>query len=277
MSSKKEKEKKVSVLWMVIFLAALCVFCFAGYQLFVIVNQYRMGVEEYKQIAYETKSEETTQQPLHQIDERKAENGEAISVLAELPYYDAPCVDFDKLKKLNPDVIGWIELEAIPEISYPVVKGEDNSYYLNKTFMRASNSAGAIFVDSANQGDFSDCNTFIYGHNMKNGSMFGKLKQLDEKKLYKKSSYLWICTPEAKYRYEIFSIQYANVDSDTYTLFGEHNELFGEYLENMKEKSVIPFESEILNEKDRIVSLSTCTSNEQVRLVVQARWIQTFE
>ena len=95
--------------------------------------------------------------------------------------YQPPEVDFEELQKMNSDVIGWIEVEAIPEISYPIVRGEDNDYYLHRTFKKANNSAGSIFVDYRNGQYFGDCNTIVYGHNMKNGSMFGKLKWLTEK------------------------------------------------------------------------------------------------
>ncbi|MFR3666710.1 MAG: class B sortase [Ruminococcus sp.] len=131
-------------------------------------------------------------------------------------------------------------------------------------------------MDYTNASDFSDCNTIIYGHNMKNGSMFGKLKQLYEKEKYKDSKYLWICTPQGKYRYEIFSMQYADVNSDTYTLFSDHNEEFGNYLIKMQEKSKTDLGAKNLTKDDYIVTLSTCTSNDQVRFVVQARWVGTY-
>lgn len=111
---------------------------------------------------------------------------------------------------------------------------------------------------------------------MKNGSMFGKLKQLYEKEKYKDSKYLWICTPQGKYRYEIFSMQYADVNSDTYTLFSDHSEEFGNYLIKMQEKSKTDLGAKNLTKDDYIVTLSTCTSNDQVRFVVQARWVGTY-
>src|SRR5699024_10695797 len=86
-------------------------------------------------------------------------------------------------------------------------QGEDNDYYLHRTFRGQENFAGSIFVDASNAADFSDPNTIIYGHNMKNGSMFGTLRRLYDQEKYKDSKYLWICTPEGKFRYEIFSLQ----------------------------------------------------------------------
>ena len=74
---------------------------------------------------------------------------------------------------------------------------------------------------------------------MKNGSMFGKLKQMYESKKYKDSKYLWICTPNGKYRYEIFSMQYAKVGSDVYTLFSAHDEQFEAYVKKMAKQSKV--------------------------------------
>ena len=136
------------------------------------------------------------------VEEKKDEEGNLIP--EEELTVNPPEVDFDALKAINDDVVGWLELEAIPSISYPIAQGEDNEYYLHRTIKKTYNFAGSVFIDSTNASDFSDCNTIIYGHNMKNGSMFGKLKQMYESEKYKDSKYLWICTPNGKYRYEIF-------------------------------------------------------------------------
>ena len=139
------------------------------------------------------------------------------------------------------------------------------------------NFAGSVFIDSTNASDFSDCNTIIYGHNMKNGSMFGKLKQMYESEKYKDSKYLWICTPNGKYRYEIFSMQYAKVGSDVYTLFSAHDEQFEAYVKKMAKQSKVDMKALGLGKDDYVVTLSTCTSDESVRFVVQARWVGTYK
>ena len=107
--------------------------------------------------------------------------------------------------------------------------------------------------------------------------MFGKLKQMYESGKYKDSKYLWICTPDGKYRYEIFSMQYANVNSDVYTLFSEHDDQFGAYVDKMAKQSKVNMKTKGLSKDDYVVTLSTCTSNESVRFVVQARWVGTYK
>ena len=124
--------------------------------------------------------------------------------------------------------------------------------------------------------NFTDPNTIIYGHNMKNGSMFGQLKWLLERGRYKNSRYFWIGTPQGIYLYEIFSMQYVNAVSDTYTLFPEHDENFENYVINMANRSRVNMGAQNLGRDDRVVTLSTCTSNDDIRFVVQGRWIATY-
>ena len=198
----KKKKKGGGIFWKLLFLVALCVFCFSMYQLVNIYLGYKKGVDEYHAVAEATTVQRS--EPLEVVEEKKDEEGNLIP--EEELTVNPPEVDFDALKAINDDVVGWLELEAIPSISYPIAQGEDNEYYLHRTIKKTYNFAGSVFIDSTNASDFSDCNTIIYGHNMKNGSMFGKLKQMYESEKYKDSKYLWICTPNGKYRYEIDSM-----------------------------------------------------------------------
>ena len=128
--------------------------------------------------------------------------------------------------------------------------------------------------DYENSSDFSDCNTLIYGHNMKNGSMFGNLKKFTEdQSTYEKSKYFWILTPEKNYRYEIISAYTTGVNSDTYTLFKGPGEEYLNYLNTIQGYSEIKTEATELTVKDKIVTLSTCTGNEATRFVVQGKQV----
>lgn len=169
-------------------------------------------------------------------------------------------------------MISWIYVDALPDISYPIVQGKDNQTYLHQTYEKNYNFAGTIFVDYENGRDFNDCNTLVYGHNMKNGSMFGHLKKFTEdEKLYNNDRYFWILTPDKNYRYEIISAYTTGVNSDTYTLFKGPGEEFEEYLKKIKSYSDIKTEDTELTIKDKIVTLSTCTGNESTRFVVQGK------
>ena len=254
----QKKKKKSDVLLTIALIVAIAVFCYAAFNLYHIYTEYKKGTDEYNQI------EEMA------VTERDADSAEVAGPNAQLkPPIE---VDFDKLKSVNEDVVGWIYVDALPDISYPIVKGKDNQTYLHQTYEKNYNFAGTIFVDYENSGDFSDCNTLVYGHNMKNGSMFGHLKKFrEDDKLYKQDTYFWILTPERNYRYEIITAYTTGVNSDTYTLFKGPGEEFEKYLETIKGYSEIQTDDTDLTIKDRIVTLSTCTGNESTRFVVQGK------
>lgn len=254
----QKKKKKSDVLLTIALIAAIVVFCYAAFNLYHIYTEYKKGTDEYNQI------EEMA------VTERDADSAEVAGPNAQLkPPIE---VDFDKLKSVNEDVVGWIYVDALPDISYPIVKGKDNQTYLHQTYEKNYNFAGTIFVDYENSGDFSDCNTLVYGHNMKNGSMFGHLKKFrEDDKLYKQDKYFWILTPERNYRYEIITAYTTGVNSDIYTLFKGPGEEFEKYLETIKGYSEIKTDDTDLTIKDRIVTLSTCTGNESTRFVVQGK------
>ena len=254
----QKKKKKSDVLLTIALIVAIAVFCYAAFNLYHIYTEYKKGTDEYNQI------EEMA------VTERDADSAEVAGPSAQIkPPIE---VDFDKLKSVNEDVVGWIYVDALPDISYPIVKGKDNQTYLHQTYEKNYNFAGTIFVDYENSGDFSDCNTLVYGHNMKNGSMFGHLKKFrEDDKLYKQDKYFWILTPERNYRYEIITAYTTGVNSDTYTLFKGPGEEFEKYLETIKGYSEIQTDDTDLTIKDRIVALSTCTGNESTRFVVQGK------
>ena len=257
-NSKKPKKKGDIVLTLAL-IVAVAVFCFAAYNLFHIYTEYKKGTDEYNNIEQMA------------VTERDPESTEEVSDTEQglQPPFD---VDFAALQGVNPDVVGWIYIEALDGISYPVVQGEDNEEYLHTTYENNYNFAGTIFIDYENSRDFSDCNTLVYGHNMKNGSMFGQLKKFSEDQTtYEKSKYFWIFTPEKDYRYEIISAYTTGVNSDTYTLFKGPGDEFQEYLDTIKGYSEIETDDTELTIKDRIVTLSTCTGNDATRYVVQGR------
>ena len=155
----KRRARFISTVVMVI---ASCVFLYAAFNLFLIFSEYNKSDSEYKAL------EET----VISIQVPNASDKEGMVFK----------VDFDKLKEINSDVVAWIRFENPEKISYPVVAGIDNDVYLTKTFEGNYNSSGTLFTDMNNSGDFRDRNTFIYGHNMKNGSMFGQLRKYQEEK-----------------------------------------------------------------------------------------------
>lgn len=253
-----KQKKKGDILLTLVLIVAIAVFCYAAVNLFHIYTEYKKGTDEYNHIEQMA------------VTDRAPDSQEVAGPNAQPK---APIdVDFAALKSVNSDVVGWIYVEALDGISYPIVQGKDNETYLHQTYEKNYNFAGTIFVDYENSPDFSDCNTLVYGHNMKNGSMFGHLKKFaEDQETYNKSKYFWILTPEKNYRYEIISAYTTGVNSDTYTLFKGPGDEFQKYLETIRGYSEIKTDAEDLTIKDKIVTLSTCTGNESTRFVVQGR------
>ncbi|MGN8632288.1 class B sortase [Blautia sp. HCP3S3_G3] len=259
---KKKKKTFADILLTIILLIAIGVFVFAAYNLYHIYTEYKKGTDEYNQIE---QMAVTNRDPDELSEEAGGEN-QGPSLVAPME------IDFASLKAVNDDVIGWIYVEALDDVSYPIVKGEDNDTYLHMTYEKNYNFAGTIFIDYENSRDFSDCNTLVYGHNMKNGSMFGQLKKFSQDpETYKKSKYFWLFTPDKTYRYEIISAYTTGVNSDTYTLFKGPGQEFEDYLKTIVSRSEIETNAGDLDMMDKIVTLSTCTGNQSTRFVVQGR------
>ena len=242
---KKKKQKSSSILTTIVLVIAICVFCVSAFQLFQILSSYKKGDSEYKRVqdlAVETE----------ELD------GETIF-----------SVDFHKLKEINPDTVAWIRFEEPSIINYPVVHSHNNKEYLIKLFGEGENTYGTLFVDKDNAGDFTDRNTFIYGHRMKSGSMFGKLEKYAEKDFYEKYPYFYIYTPDGKESvYQIFSAGVVKDTSRSYDKQYADDQAFADYINHIKAQSNYDTGVEVPADA-QIVSLSTCTvdSNEDRFLV----------
>lgn len=165
-------------------------------------------------------------------------------------------VDFDSLQSINPDVIGWISING-SNIDYPIMKSKDNQDYLHTTFDKQYASAGSIFMDCRNSDSFDDYNTIIYGHNMKNGSMFHDLKKyLDEKASAEISKEVDIYLPDGSIKkYSIISIRLTDAFSDSYQLSFDSLDAYEIWLNGICKTS------QIVSEYDAhkpTLTLSTC-------------------
>ena len=186
-------------------------------------------------------------------------------------------IDLAALREVNPDVVGWI---LIPDtvINYPLMQGGDNNYYLKRTWDEKKNAVGSIFLEYLNNPDLTDFNTIVYGHNMKNGSMFASIREYRNREYWEKHPYVYILSDQGVYRYEIFSSYLAKVDSNTYALGFSGEESKAAFLNNAILDSVIQTDVEP-EVTDRILTLSTCSGRgHTTRWVVHARlkMVQTF-
>lgn len=246
---RRKKRTMRQMLSNLVLVIAVGVFLFSGFKLYGIFSEYHKGESEYdslKDIAIQTSVPEVSE---------------------EIP--EEFKVDFEKLKGINPDVVGWIRFDEPSQISYPVVKGPDNDKYLNTTFEGKRNAAGALFMDEHNQGDFSDENTFIYGHNMKNGSMFGQLRKYKTKSFCEENPYFYIYTLDGKVStYQVFSVCIVKDISRSYVKQYSNAEDFEGYIDYIRGISRYSVDVEVTGES-QIVSLSTCTNvSDDERLLV---------
>ena len=187
--------------------------------------------------------------------------------------------DYVSLYAENPELIGWLHIPDT-DIDYPVMQSsqEEPDYYLKHDFDKNDDLNGTLFIDARNDYINRDTNIIIYGHNMKNGSMFGQLKNFSkDDSAYNKSKYFWIFTPEKNYRYEIISAYTTAVNSDTYTLFKGPGQEFVDYMNKIVSYSDIKTTPGELGVEDKIVTLSTCTGNESTRYVVQGKRVDTLD
>lgn len=255
---KQKSSRANTIISNIILVIAVATFLFAGYKLYSIYNEYHKGEEEYEAVEKDV---------VEEIDievETVDEEGEVVVKTREV--LD---IDFSKLQAINQDVVAWIDFDEPSRISYPVVQGEDNDQYLRTTVEGKKNSSGSIFMDAAQNRDFTDRNTFIYGHNMKNGSMFGQLRKYKTEEFCKENPYFYLYTPDGKEsKYQIFAVCIVEDTSRTYIKTYLNDETFMDYIEYIRGISRYDVDVEVTAES-QIISLSTCTNvTETQRLVI---------
>ena len=180
-------------------------------------------------------------------------------------------VDFKKLKSENSDVVAYIKVNNT-NIEYPIVKTSNNNFYLNHSFDKSKNSRGWIFADYKNKFDNTDKNIVIYGHNMRDGSMFGSLKNILNEEWYNNAENMNITflTENRNYIYKVFSI-YKIESEDYYIKTNFKNDAdYEKFLNIIKNRSIKNFDVK-LNVDDKILTLSTCANNNKYRVVLHAK------
>lgn len=182
-------------------------------------------------------------------------------------------VDFEGLKKQNTDTVAWLKVNGT-KIEYPVVKANNNEYYLNHNFQKNINVGGWVFADYKNNFDGTDKNIVIYGHNMKDGSMFGTLKDTLKTDWQNTENNLLITlvTEDETNIYKVFSTY--RIENEEYyiqTEFGDSSKYI-QFLSKIKQRSN-KYYNETLNEDDQILTLSSC-SGSNYRIVLHAKKIK---
>ena len=213
----------------------------AGVWIYQIISEYQKAEREYEQLQEYVKVEKNTRDPENTKpnvaeDDKEGEKQE-----------ETVTVDFASLQAINPDIVAWLRIPGVLE--YPVVRGKDNSYYLNHTVQKTYNIAGSIFLDYRNERDFSDSKNIIYGHNMKDGSMFHVLRNYQDIDFFQEHTDMEIYLPDGRtLNYQIIACEQVPADSEVY--------------------QITKYDSE-KTEKQELL-LSTCSARVDRRLLI--RW-----
>ena len=164
-------------------------------------------------------------------------------------------VDFAGLKELYPDLVAWIYSEGT-NINFPVLQGKNNTEYLKYTPDRKSSDSGSIFIDCENEPDFSDDNTLMYGHNRKNG-MFSSILNYSKQEYYEEHPYMWLLTPDANYRVDVFAGFVTDSSSWAYAITFNHSDHWYDFIYTALKASGC--QAHFIPEYgDHLLTLSTC-------------------
>jgi sortase B len=257
------------ILYIVVFAFFLGLFLVSSYRVFLALTSYQKGDAAYQEILDVvdlSKLPSPSPTASASVAETKEEVSETEGYILALS-----SVDFDALEQINPDIIGWI-LIPDTQINYPILQGSDNDYYLKHLYNKEALSVGSIFMDYRSVADFSGFNTIIYGHRMRNGSMFAGLKNFLKAEFFKEHPYIYIATREGVYTYTRFSAYEGPTTGLSYQLSFSSEQDKTDFIDYAKSSSRFSANIEkSLTEEDFYLTLSTCTGNGyKNRLIVQA-------
>ena len=237
--------------------AFLLIATVSAFQLFGILSEYKQGEDVYDDLTQHVQAPSPT----------PTANDPDVSPDVNDDNIVWPDVDFEALKAINSDVVGWILLEDT-QVNYPIVKGPDNEYYLNRLYDGTGNGSGSIFMDYRNSGEFTDRHTIIYGHRMNNGSMFANIANYSNRAFFDAHPYILIISPNGNYKMEVFSAYVAETVDNAWDMSFDGDDMYEKWLADIQSRSYFSRDVE-LTKDTQIVTLSTCTYEmENARFVV---------
>ena len=241
----------------------------SGFLVFRDLNQYAESKDAYRDLAGYVEVPEQTASPESAPDPTEPKRDDTDIVL--------PSVDFETLRENGPDIIGWLSLPDTV-LNYPVTHTDNNEYYLNHLYDGTYNKVGCLFADYENRADFSDRNTIIYGHNMRDGSMFALLNRYDEQSYFDTHRQMYLVTPKGGYVMEIFTAFAAKPEesgskTSPWQLSWKDDGAYTTWLTAMKERSAV--ESDVtVTCSDKVLTLSTCTPGGTGRFLVMGKLVK---
>lgn len=241
----------------------------SGFLVFRDLNQYAESKDAYQDLAGYVEVPEQTASPEQATDPTETKQDDADIVL--------PSVDFEALRENGPDIIGWLSLPDTV-LNYPVTQTDNNEYYLNHLYDGTYNKVGCLFADYENQAGFSDRNTIVYGHNMRDGSMFALLNRYDEQSYFDTHRQMYLVTPKGGYVMEILAAfaakpEESGSETSPWQLSWKDDGAYTTWLTAMKERSAV--ESDVtVTCSDKVLTLSTCTPGGTGRFLVMGKLVK---
>lgn len=259
--ARKKRRSTGFPLWPVVLVLAV-VMIFAGWKLIDILVGYQKD-----RAAYDALREIAIVQltPAPRQVEVPDEQGQVqiVEVPSEIPI----TVDWELLRQTNPEIIAWLYCPDT-RINYPVVQTVDNDKYLDTSFEGAFSAGGTIFADADCVLGIRQSHFIIYGHNMKDNSMFGSLKNYGESSYYDQHPVMYLLTPGQSYRIDLLACQTIDAVKSNYPIYFSTDEDYSSYIGRMTAGAywVNPEAADI---NYQLITMSTCTSSDEDRLVLQ--------
>ncbi len=250
----KKKQRKLLT-------CALGIVCAAGVVLMVRQSiQYRRAAELNEQAQALLQMQAAEQAPTVTLPEDLPTELEEL-YLTQAPLDESAAflltADYSALQDFNPDVFGWVFVPGC-DISFPLLRSRDNQDYLYTAWDKTFSLAGSVFLECKNNRDMMDFHSIIYGHNMKNGTMFAPLKQYENADFWPEHPYVYVLADGILRRYEVFSAYEAKVKSETYRLYFEDEAMKQTAIDLFRSSSLVANGTDVTTD-DYIMTLSTCT------------------
>lgn len=244
-------KKRITVILLLVFAG---IFAVSLWKILKINGEYQAGNDSYVQLEQYISLPEP--EKTRQSGQQKGQENESDVQDVEIETRNRPVVDFEALVEINPDVVAWIYIEGT-SVSYPVVQGADNDYYLYHTFDGTRNGAGCIFLDVNAPRDFSAQNSVLHGHHMKNGSMFAGITAYEDQVFYDAHPTALLLTPEKTYEISLFSGYVVDTQDNAWDPWFT-DEAYQQWLDKITARSC--FTSSVTpTTEQRVLTLSTCS------------------
>ncbi len=256
------KTSKRSLIDKIIIAVLLCIFCYSAFRFFTSYREYKEGIEIYEEAG------KIAEIPKAEVIEKSGTLWDS-NLLPTITVDKLAKMNLAALKKKNSQVEGWIFIPGT-RVNYPFVYGNDNEYYLTHTWDKKYNWMGAIFMDVRGKADFSDFNTIIYGHNLKNTEMFSGLLKYGKQDYFDEHKYMYIITESKIERYEAFAAYEADVNGHVFAFAPETKNNKRRFIDKSEEQSEVVGETSPKTD-DKLITLSTCTGTGHA-----TRWVVQF-